>query len=136
MEIALNNPYRDYLVYGLDTEFLYKNENINDINLSKLYSMVQKENALLIVAHPFRNLRKMPNHLHLDGAEVINSNPRHESHNEMALEWAEKYNLIQTAGSDYHEHGDICSGVYINKIPNDINEFVGIIKSGEYELKP
>lgn len=135
MEIALNQPYRDYLLYGADAEFLYKNKNINEISLNHLHELTQKENALLFAAHPFRNLRTMPDPKYLDGAEVLNSNPRHDSHNDMALEWAEKNNLIQTAGSDYHEHGDISSGVLLNKCPEDIKEFVEILKSGDYELK-
>jgi predicted metal-dependent phosphoesterase TrpH len=135
LEIALNHPYRDFLIYGVGYDFLYKNENIQDIALCELYKLVHAEDALLIAAHPFRGLREMPDPKHLDGAEVVNSNPRNTNHNEKALEWAEQHNMIRTAGSDFHEYEDILSGMWLNRCPEDIKGFVKILKSGEYELK-
>lgn len=135
MEIALNHPYRDFLVYGADYDLLYKHEEIQELDLSELYALTQAEGALLIAAHPFRGLRKLPDPKYLDGAEVMNSNPRNTNHNDMALEWAEKNNLIQTAGSDFHEFEDILSGMWLNRCPEDIKDFVEILKKGEYELK-
>ena len=135
LEIALNHPYRDYLVYGVDTDFLYKHEDIQEADISELYALTREEGALLIAAHPFRGLRELPDPRYLDGAEVINSNPRNTNHNELALKWAEKHNMIKTAGSDFHEYEDILSGMWLTSCPEDIKEFVEILKSGEYELK-
>ncbi len=135
MEIALNRPYRDYLVYGFNPKYLYKHENIQDLDISELYELTKKENALLFAAHPFRRSKTMPNAKYLDGIEVFNGNPRHQNNNEIALKWANENNMIKIAGSDFHEHGDISSGIFLDKCPEDIIEFVEIIKSGAYQLK-
>lgn len=133
-EIAISHPYQDYLVYGIDSDFLYKHINIHKYSVQKLYELIQEENALLIVAHPFRGKYTDHNPAYLNGAEVFNSNPRNESNNTEALKWANENNLIKTAGSDYHEYIDIASGVLLNECPNDICDFVKILKSREYEL--
>jgi predicted metal-dependent phosphoesterase TrpH len=134
-EIALSPPYRDYLVYGVEPEFFYKNKEIYHLSLNELYETVHNENALIFAAHPFRGQSGPPNPDLLDGAEVFNGNPRHESRNDKALKWAEKNDLIKLAGSDFHEHGDVSAGIAFKTLPNDISEFVQMIKSGEYELK-
>ena len=67
---------------------------------------------LLIQAHPFRQgLRQAPLE-QLDGIEVYNGHPDHESHNELALERAThgREGFIFTSGSDAHKLHHIARG--------------------------
>ena len=136
MEAALSNPYRDYLVYGFDYDFLYQYENIHEMNLEKFYRLAQENDFILIAAHPLRYDRNSMDARYLDGVEIYNGNPRKNNNNDKALKWANKNNMIKLAGSDYHQHGDISAGVYLPLVPDTIKEFVEIIKSGNYELIP
>ena len=133
-EIALSPPYRDYLVYGLKPDFFYKHENLHYLHLYELSELVHSEGAMIFAAHPFRGNSGPPEAEFLDGAEAFNGNPRHESRNHKAKKWAEKNGLIKISGSDYHEYGDMCSGILLNRNPKDMSELIEIIKSGEYEL--
>ena len=135
MEIALNNPYRDYLVYGPDTDFLKEYKNIQNLSQKELYHLVDSLGGLLIVAHPFRGMGVLPDPKYLHGAEVYNSNPRNQSHNEKAMPWALNNRLIMTAGSDYHETEDVSSGIWTDTLPDDISDLITILKSGKYKLK-
>ncbi len=134
-EIALSPPYRDYLVYGLEPDFFYSHENVYYLRPDELSELVHSEGALIFAAHPFRGQSGPPDAKFMDGAEVYNGNKRHESRNHKAKRWAEKHGLIKISGSDYHEYGDISSGISLDNNPKDIMEFVDIIKRGEYELR-
>ena len=47
----------------------------------------------------------------LDGVEVFNGHPRHDSRNPLALEFAAAHpHLIRTSGSDYHRTQDLATG--------------------------
>ena len=70
----------------------------------------------------------------LHGVEVYNGNPRQESNNTCALAWAKKRDMIQLSGSDFHEVGDISSGILVEKIPNSEDEFLDILRNGKYQL--
>ncbi|MCK5129593.1 MAG: hypothetical protein KAQ68_07065 [Clostridiales bacterium] len=135
MEIALNCPYRDYLVYGFKPSTLYQYENIQSLHIDELYNVTQHENALLFAAHPFRGMRKMPDSCYLDGVEVYNGNPRQVNNNEMARQWAAENDLLRLSGSDYHHKGDISGGVNLPSCPETIADFVKIIKNKNYTLK-
>lgn len=136
MEIALNLPYRDYLVYGLSIETLKKHKEIQDISIEELYSITKSEDALLFAAHPFRGDGVMPSPKYLDGIEVFNGNPRNYSNNDKALKWAQKNNMIQISGSDFHEYEDISAGIYLPSCPDTIENLIKILRSGDYELTP
>jgi len=134
-EIALNNPYRDYLVYGFSASLLNKHPNIHHIDVDRLHEITRRENALLVAAHPFRGNQPMPDDIHLDGIEVFNGNPRQESNNDMAYQYAKKHKKLMMSGSDFHQVGDISGGVYLPSCPETIHDFVEMIQSGKYKLR-
>lgn len=135
MEIALNHPYQDYLVYGPGPDFLYDNPDIQELSLKELSTKVREYGGVIFAAHPFRGAGIKEDPVYLNGAEVFNGNPRNNSHNSKAERWAKENNLFELAGSDFHEHGDISAGVELSRMPADIKEFVEIIKDGSYKLK-
>ena len=72
----------------------------------------------------------------IDGLEVCNLNARHDSRNDIAALWAEKFSLIPTSGGDYHRRGDIENG---GGIITDVEiksgeQLVSVLRSGEYKI--
>lgn len=111
IETCLQGAQDDFLIYGVTPEFLYESPKLYEMSLEKLCESVHQAGGLVIQAHPFRGYCQIRDPKFLDGIEVFNGNPRHDSRNYSAVEFVEKHlNLIQTSGSDYHESGDVARG--------------------------
>ncbi len=138
MEIRFyNTPNNDYLVYGVTEEFLRSNGDLMALT-PKQFSKICKENGLLFLqAHPFRRGMSVTDWNILDGYEIFNGNPRHESNNDIAEIWAKKHNkTIVVSGSDFHEIGDACvGGVYFENPINNNNDLLRELRKGNYTLK-
>ena len=138
MELRFNTSEgdNDYLVYGITEDFLYNTPNLLDLNSKKFYELCQKNGFLVFQAHPFRVGMKVTNPKSLDGVEIFNGNPRHNSSNDIAEMWAKKYDLMVTSGSDYHETGDLgIGGIWFNKEIKDNKTLVEELLTRDYELK-
>ena len=72
---------------------------------------------------------------YLDGVEVLNLNPRHDSHNDLALAYAKEHHLIMTAGSDCHRPGDQgTTGILSDTLPEDSFGLADLLRSGNYTI--
>lgn len=126
----------DYLVYGITKEFLYAHPELLTLNIRQFYKLAQENGFLVFQAHPFRFGMKVTNPKYLDGVEIFNGNPRHNSNNDIAEMWAKKYDLMATSGSDYHELEDLGSGgIWFDKEITDNKTLVDELKSRNYEIK-
>ena len=126
----------DYLVYGINEDFLYNTPEILNMNSRTFYELAEKNGFLVFQAHPFRVGMKVTNPKYLDGVEIFNGNPRHNSSNDIAEMWAKKYCLLVTSGSDYHEIEDLGSGgIWFNKEITDNKTLVEELLKQDYELK-
>lgn len=126
----------DYLVYGINEDFLYNTPKLLEMNIKSFYELAQKNGFLVFQAHPFRVGMKVTNPKFLDGVEIFNGNPRHNSSNDIASAWAKKYDLMVTSGSDYHEIEDLGSGgIYFNKKISDNKTLLEELRKQDYELK-
>lgn len=126
----------DYLVYGLNEDFLYKHSNLLEMNIKTFYELAKENGFLVFQAHPFRIGMKVTSPKFLDGIEIFNGNPRHNSSNDIAEMWAKKYDLLVTSGSDYHEIEDFgTGGIWFDKEILDNKTLVEELKKGEYEIK-
>lgn len=98
----------DFLIYGLDKEWYLAHPEIRGMKRSDFLRFLCDSGALVIQAHPFReadyidHIRLFPRLIH--GTEVVNA-CRNAFENQMAKLYAEKYNLIEFAGSDNHQAG-------------------------------
>lgn len=111
IETCLKGNEDDFLIYGVTPEFLYEYPKLYEMSLEKMYESVHQAGGLVIQAHPFRGYCQMRDSKFLDGVEVFNGNPRHDSRNYLAKEFMTKHSsLIKTSGSDYHERGDVARG--------------------------
>ena len=65
-----------------------------------------------------------------------NGHGGHNSSNDIAYRWAEKYSLPMSSGSDFHrETGMEPGGVYFSEMPHDSFDVARMLKNGEYSLK-
>ena len=134
-ELRFDECENDYLLFGWHDELLRdmpRNLKMSVVEFSKL---AREDGALLIQAHPYRKKCTPAIACYLDGVEVINAHPRHDSHNDRAKEYAEEFGLIQLAGSDCHQTPDIArSGILSDTLPADTFELAALIRSGNYTL--
>ena len=116
MELTLNDLYADFLVYGFDAAFLRKNRRINELPLWEVYELLDSYGFIIYQAHPFREGMRVYDNKSIHGLEVHNGNPRHESNNKMALDYAQRHSLLKISGSDFHRYEDIGrGGIYLDE---------------------
>lgn len=138
MEIRFyNTPNNDYLVYGVTEEFLRSNGDLMALNPKQFSKLCKEKGLLFLQAHPFRRAMSITDWNILDGYEVFNGNPRHNSNNDIAEIWAKKHNkTIVVSGSDFHETDDACAGgVYFKNPINSNDDLLRELRSGNYTLK-
>ena len=69
----------------------------------------------------------------LDGVEVMNGNPRHNSHNEDAASFCRANGLVGLSGSDFHEWEDLAIGGldFAGPVPDGAT-LVARLRAGEF----
>lgn len=108
MELRFSGSNNDYLVYGVTEDFLLSHPRLYRMNLASFSQLAGEEGFWWAQAHPFRPwVTPCEDPRALDGAEVHNTNPRQENHNDLASAWAEKNDLPGIAGSDFHQIEDL-----------------------------
>ena len=110
LELRFVGSSNDYLIYGVDREFLLNHPRLDKLDVYSFGALARKHNLLVVQAHPFRSGMQVGPLEFLDGVEVYNGNPRHDSANHQALSYAQKHGLIQLACSDAHQYGDVARG--------------------------
>lgn len=137
VEIRFIDQKNEYLIYGLTVDFLRENPELHKKSLFELRKLLdhQLESALIFQAHPYRKGMKPAAVELLDGLEVYNGNPRHNSHNHQALAFARDNDLKMISGSDFHQIEDLGRGGIITK--NEIKtskDLVKVLKMNNYQL--
>lgn len=134
-EVRFDGPMiNDYLIYGIDEEFLYNAPLLNKLSgLEELLPLLP-ENALVVQAHPFRDNMTVRSPENIFGIEVYNGGTP-DIRNRMAKDFARYYNKPMTSGSDFHEEGALAKGGIITKEKiTSMEELVSVLKSGEYSI--
>ncbi len=125
----------DYLVFGVTEEWLRQNGDLRDMKLEDLSAYAHSAGLLLIHAHPFRCGTVVVKPDLLDGYEVCNGNPRHDSHNDLAAFWAKRNDKIAVSGSDFHQPDDPpCCGIETEEMIRDHAALLKTLISGQYRL--
>ncbi len=134
-ELRLYENNNDYLLYGENIfDFLMRTEHLMHIGIQKLSPLAREAGLLLLQAHPFRDGMTITKPELLDGIEIYNAHPRHNSRNDLAALWCEKYGLLHCAGSDAHEPGDVSSGIRSEIEIKNSRTLVDVLKSGNFEI--
>lgn len=134
-ELRFDECSNDYLLYGYHNELLRNPEEIFRMGIAAFAPLCRAAGAVLIQAHPYRRGCTPAIACYLDGVEVLNGSPRHDSHNDRAAEYAEQFGLIGTAGSDCHRPEDIgITGIRVEHLPENSIELAHLLRSGKFSL--
>ena len=129
--VEFNFKGDEYLIYGVDEEWLMANEDIMSMSRQEVYERVHEAGAIMIHAHPYRergylsDIKLTPGIC--DGIEVYNAaNPDYQ--NALGYAYAKELDLPMTAGSDIHffYDGDM-GGMLLPQRISDISEYVGFV---------
>ncbi len=134
MEIRFPQDSNDYLVFGIDEDFVDKSIDYLDKSLEEFYKGMKNDKNVIIQAHPFRNgMRHMTSEF-LDGIETFNLHPEHNSRVGVACEYARDNHFpLTTCGSDFHDEPSFGLALMKSKtLPEDSFELAEIIKSRDY----
>lgn len=135
MELRFTGASNDYLVFGVTEEFLRAHEYLYDMNIWDFHKLAKENGMLFIQAHPFRDGMTVVHPHALDGVEVFNGHMGHDSRNDIANAWADKFGLIKTSGTDFHyEDVPTNAGILTENEITSLSELVDVLKSGKYKL--
>lgn len=143
VELALGDDYyslanrrgAEILVYGITPEeFAVYGESLYSNSYASLKELASEKGWLLYQAHPFRERTKRVAPEFLDGVEVFNGNRRHINLNGLASLYAEKQKLKKTAGSDFHQQGDVKAGVCFPYEPADEKALARALSAGDFKI--
>jgi len=135
MELTLADTPGDYLIYGIEEGFLYRYPRLFEHSFREIHEIAVREGLLIYQAHPFRGEPDPSVIQYLDGVEVCNGNPRHNSHNDKAMEFADRNAMMKIAGSDFHQYEDLGrSGIYLPVNISDSRQLVAYLRSSKAEL--
>lgn len=134
-ELRFDENDNDYLVFGLSEDKLRKMKNICQYETADGLKFVQKLGCTIIQAHPFRDDMTIIEPGIVDGIEIHNAHPGHDSRNDVARMWADKFDYkIRTSGSDFHGEYLPNSGIYTDVLPENETELQKIIKENRFTL--
>lgn len=133
MEVSLDLvPGNDFLVLGVDEPFLLGHPDLLSWPLERLSAELRAAGALLVQAHPFRHYCTAQSARLLDGVEVVNGNPGHDSRNALAAGYARDHRLFETAGSDTHREEEVGNaGLLLPRRPDSIADVISMIRERE-----
>lgn len=133
----------EFLIYGLDKEWLLTHPEIKTATVEEQYRLVHGSGGMVIHAHPYREEWYIPEILlypdYVDGVEGINgthSNSKSTAHNNpefdrKAVAYAGKHGKPVTAGSDMHTTNLLGAGVAFKTRLHGIQDYIDRIKAGK-----
>lgn len=130
----------EFLIYGLDKDWLLQHPEIKDASISEQYQLVHAAGGLVIQAHPYREesyideIRLIPDQI--DGIEVLNAchtNPNSTAHynpffDKQAALYAKVHNFLVTAGSDMHQTTLLGGGMAFARPLSDSHDFTSRVR--------
>lgn len=132
----------EFLVYGLDEEWLMKHPEIKDATVKEQYELVHKDGGIVFQAHPYREefyipeVRLFPDDV--DGIEVFNACNKltdgRDLYNEKAAKYALEHDFPTTCGSDIHCNVPLMSGTSFNRRLTGIEDFIDMVMSRNCEM--
>lgn len=125
----------EFLIYGLDKEWLLAHPEICDATIEEQFRLVNEGGGIVSHAHPFREesyipeVRLFPEYV--DAVEAVNAthtSPASLGHknplfNEKAIAYAKEHSLPMTGGSDQHTTTMIGGGMLFERKLKDIHDF-------------
>ena len=133
-EIRFTENNNDYLIYGVNSEIMNEIYDLLPFGIENFRKNYPLDKSVFIQAHPFRNGIELVDPSLLDGVEVYNLHPGHNSRVAVASAYAKENGKdIITIGTDYHHFGhEGLSALRCKTLPQDSFELAQILKSRDY----
>jgi hypothetical protein len=129
----------DYLIYGLDREWLLEHPGMIRWTREKQFTEVHKYGGCIVHAHPFRQHHYIHT-VHLaphciDAVETANAGNNEALYDAMADEYARILGLPAVAGSDIHNADDLLRaepyGIELAEKLSSIDDYVRLLRKGK-----
>ncbi len=134
MELRHYATGADYLIYGVEPEWLKQQGNLMALWEKQVYRLMHAQGYLVYQAHPFRPYILRCNPKYIDGIEVYNGKCD-EKTNFKALQWALKTGKLMSSGSDFHKEEHLARGGIMTKEPIKTNaDLLRVLQSGDFRL--
>ena len=135
-ELRFDESFNDYLFFGYSDALLAEPGKIFPMTPMEFANLHRPTGTIMIQAHPFRWMCSPADPAALDGVEIRNMHPGHDSRNHLAQEMADANpHLIRTGGSDTHQTHHLCrGGILADVLPENEQELVALLKSGKYTI--
>jgi len=133
----------EFLVYGLDKEWLFSHPEIRDASVEEQFELVHAGGGIVSHAHPFREASYIPKirlfPAYVDAVEGVNARHTgstarclgHPEYNDLALSYAGEHHLPLTAGSDQHDTEMVYGGMVFSRRLEDIHDFIRAVMAEE-----
>lgn len=110
-ELRFSENINDYLIYGISEDDMYTINSLLDSGIDNFYKKFKNDRNVILQAHPFRDGMELANPKSVDGVEVFNMHPGHNSRIAFAAKYAREHNMLISAGTDFHHfgHEGMCS---------------------------
>lgn len=126
----------DYLIYGVDESMLREIFDYLYADPATFIRDCKSEKSFFIQAHPFRNGCTALDAGLLDGVEVFNMHPNHNSRPAFAARHYQGSGLKVMLGTDYHHPGHHnLSATRMSTLPQDSFELAQYLKQGNYIME-
>ena len=134
-ELRFPENDNDYLVYGIDEDWLRSNPYVCCMSAREFWQKFHDQ-VLIIHAHPYRDGNTVVFEDAVHGTEIINGNPRHDNHNDLALDLARRHpGFFRLAGSGAHQAGvEARAGVILPEKPADSFAYKDLIEQRRFRL--
>lgn len=134
-ELRFDENHNDYLVYGMTEEMCRDYKKLFRMTPAEFSEFATENGILFYQAHPFRNGMQVVKPEYLFGIEIKNTHPRHDSRNDIASAWADKYGLHKICGSDCHQIQDVGTSAILTDYPvKNVDDLVHILRNDLYEI--
>lgn len=137
----------DFLIYGLDKEWLISHPEIRDASIREQFKLVHQSGGIVIHAHPYREdfyipgIKLYPDYI--DAVETVNathnskfSNNHYNPEFDIKAEiYAAQHNFPRTAGSDVHSNVLLFGGVACKRRLNSLDDYMNmVVNRGDFKL--
>ena len=134
-ELRFDCNINDYLVFGAEDWLPEDCGELFALDPKSFAEFARKHGLLVYQAHPFRNGMTVTDPALLSGIEVKNGCPRHDSRNDVAAAWADKFQLRKIAGSDCHRAEDVgLAGIESAESVRTEADLVRVLRENRYRI--
>lgn len=135
-EMRFLNNSNDYLVYGVDEEFILSHPALYRLTFREFLPIAEEHGLLVAQAHPFRNNMTVVAPKYLSAMEIFNGHHGHDARNDLAASFAKRYGLLPLSGSDFHYPDSAISGGILTDVPiTSMEQLLTVLRDREYTVR-